>query len=386
MQIEIKERPIKNGNRSLYLEYYENGFRKKVSLNLYLIPDDAPNAKRINEHVYKLAQEIRSEKILHPGSLEEKKPTDECCNKKITWLEWCDEYIQYSISCKNCKKMLDQKKGVRKRIAEFLELNKTPKLLLKDVNKKILKGLFSYMRDTYRNKQQIKANDGKLADFTLLLFEETIKAMLNKAIRDGLLNSNPIKDLNRAERFHAPDKHREFLTAEELHKFLEVQTESTNEELVRRAFGFSSMTGLRLGDIQRLRWSNIMTSGDTKMVSVVQQKTRRAVSVPLNEVALSMLPARPKDGSDCLVFPLPKKADNVAKYVRRIKDKAGIEKDITFHCSRHTAATLAITAGAELYTVSKILGHGSIASTQVYAKVDMKKKFEAVNLTDGIFD
>lgn len=386
MQIEIKERPIKNGNRSLYLEYYENGFRKKVSLNLYLIPDDAPNAKRINEHVYKLAQEIRSEKILHPGSLEEKKPTDECCNKKITWLEWCDEYIQYSISCKNCKKMLDQKKGVRKRIAEFLELNKTPKLLLKDVNKKILKGLFSYMRDTYRNKQQIKANDGKLADFTLLLFEETIKAMLNKAIRDGLLNSNPIKDLNRAERFHAPDKHREFLTAEELHKFLEVQTESTNEELVRRAFGFSSMTGLRLGDIQRLRWSNIMTSGDTKMVSVVQQKTRRAVSVPLNEVALSMLPARSKDGSDCLVFPLPKKADNVAKYVRRIKDKAGIEKDITFHCSRHTAATLAITAGAELYTVSKILGHGSIASTQVYAKVDMKKKFEAVNLTDGIFD
>jgi site-specific recombinase XerD len=76
----------------------------------------------------------------------------------------------------------------------------------------------------------------------------------------------------------------------------------------------------------------------------------------------------------------------VAKYVRRIKDKAGIEKDLTYHCSRHSAATLAITAGAELYTVSKLLGHGSIVSTQVYAKVDMNTKAETVNLTNGIFD
>jgi site-specific recombinase XerD len=61
-------------------------------------------------------------------------------------------------------------------------------------------------------------------------------------------------------------------------------------------------------------------------------------------------------------------------------------KDLTYHCSRHSAATLAITAGAELYTVSKLLGHGSIVSTQVYAKVDMNTKTETVNLTNGIFD
>ena len=82
-----------------------------------------------------------------------------------------------------------------------------------------------------------------------------------------------------------------------------------------------------------------------------------------------------------------KKADGVAKYVRRISEKAGITgKDVTFHCSRHTAATLAISAGAELYSVSKILGHGSMASTQVYAKVNLEKKIEAVNLTKGVFD
>ena len=62
-----------------------------------------------------------------------------------------------------------------------------------------------------------------------------------------------------------------------------------------------------------------------------------------------------------------------------------IDKHITYHCSRHTAATLAISAGAELYSVSKILGHRNLVSTQVYAKVNLEKKMEAVNLTRGLF-
>ena len=63
-----------------------------------------------------------------------------------------------------------------------------------------------------------------------------------------------------------------------------------------------------------------------------------------------------------------------------------IDKHITYHCSRHTAATLAISAGAELYSVSKILGHRSLVSTQVYAKVNLEKKMEAVKLTNGVFE
>ena len=75
----------------------------------------------------------------------------------------------------------------------------------------------------------------------------------------------------------------------------------------------------------------------------------------------------------------------VEKYVRRIRDKAGITgKELTYHCSRHTAATLAISAGAELYSVSKILGHRNLVSTQVYAKVNLEKKMEAVNLANGV--
>ena len=84
------------------------------------------------------------------------------------------------------------------------------------------------MRNKYRNKRQIKTNRGRLADYTLLLFEETVKAIFNKAMREGLVKFNPVHSLNKLERFHAPDKHREYLTPEELTRFLAVEAECEN--------------------------------------------------------------------------------------------------------------------------------------------------------------
>ena len=387
MKVEIKERKLTAGNRSLYLEYYEKGFRKKENLHLYLVPDDAPNARKINGQTYNKAREIQAQRILNPPSFEskKKKPEENERAKTMTWLQWCDDYIQSAIDSENCKKMIQHKEVVRKRIAAYLKQIRKPDILLKDVNRDTISGLFKYMREDYRNPGQIKADGGKLADFTLVLFEETVKAIFNKAVRDGLIPFNPVQDLAKEERFHVPDKHREYLTTDELKRFLAVETQTRAEQTVQKAFGFSCMTGLRLGDMQRLRWSDIKTIGEVQAVSIIQHKTKRLVTVPLNELALSLLPPRPDNGEDGIIFPLVKKPDNVAKYVRRIKEKAGIEKDFTYHSSRHSAATLAITAGAELYSVSKILGHGSIVSTQVYASVNMEKKTEAVNLANGIF-
>ena len=145
------------------------------------------------------------------------------------------------------------------------------------------------------------------------------------------------------------------------------------------------MTGLRLGDMQRLRWGDIKPMGDGWAVSIVQHKTGSPVTVPLNELALSLLPPRPED-EDENVFRLPKRSGVITKYVRSIRDKAGITgKELTYHCSRHTAATLAISAGAELYSVSKILGHRNLVSTQFYAKVSLDKKTVRVNLSRGGF-
>lgn len=389
MNIEIKERPLKNGNRSLYLEYYETGFRKREKLSLYLLPDDAPKAKSLNRKTLDKAREIRAERILNPPTFQkeedEKETKGDPRRETMTWLAWCGEYVLWSRECGNCKKMMQHKELVRKRIAAYLKRTDQTDILLKDVGKDEVSGLFDYMRNKYRNKRQIKIGGGKLADYTLLLFEETVKAMFNKAVRDELITFNPVHCLTKQERFHAPDKHREYLTPDELTRFLAVETECENERAVQLAFGLSSMTGLRLGDMQHLTWGDIKDMDGIPTISIIQRKTKRQVVIPLNEMAQSLLPERKDSNPNSLVFHLVKKSDNISKYVRRIKDKAGIEKDLTYHCSRHTTATLAITAGADISAVKDVLGHGSIKSTEVYAKVALEKKIEAVSLFNGVF-
>ena len=383
MKVEIKERALKGGNRGLYLEYYEKGFRKRENLHLYLIPEDAPNAKGINKRTYLKAMAVRSDRILNPPEFG-KKPEDgiDCTT---TWLEWCDEYIRYSAGCGNGESAMQHKMTVRKRIKEYLDRIGRTNILLKDVTTEVIRGLYDHMRNDYRNPGQIKVREGRLSDYSLRHFGETVNALFNKALREGRIGYNPLRGLNTLERFHVPDKHREYLTPDELTRFLAVEPATETERQVQKAFGFSCMTGLRLGDVQRLRWGDIKPMGDGWAVSIVQQKTGNPVTVPLNELAISLLPQRPEN-EDENVFRLPGKSGRVTKYVRSIRDKAGITgKELTYHCSRHTAATLAISAGAELYSVSKILGHRNLVSTQVYAKVNLDKKIETVNLTKGVF-
>lgn len=196
--------------------------------------------------------------------------------------------------------MIQHKDVVRRRIEAYLKRAKKTDVLLKDVDRDLVSGLFGYMR-SYRNRKQIRTNGGRLAAYTLVLFEETVKAIFNKAVRDGLIAYNPIQDLSKEERFHAPDKHREYLTADELKRFLSVEPQTFMEEVVQRAFGFSCMTGLRLGDMQRLRWSDIKDVNGVLMVSLIQHKTKRPVAVPLNALAISLLPPRPEDGKDGII-------------------------------------------------------------------------------------
>ena len=383
MKVEIKERSLKGGNRGLYLEYYEKGFRKRENLHLYLIPDNAPDAKGINKRTYLKAMAVRSDRMLNPPDFDKKPVGGIDCT--TTWLEWCDEYIRYSAGCGNGSSAMQHKNTVRKRINEYLDGIGRTDILLKDVTREVISGLYSYMRNEYRNPGQIKVREGRLSDYSLRHFGETINAIFNKALREGRIGYNPLRGLNNLERFHVADKHREYLSPDELERFLAVETSTETEHHVQLAFGFSCMTGLRLGDTQRLRWGDIIPMGDGWAVSIIQHKTGSPVTVPLNGLALSLLPPRP-DNDDQNVFHLPRRSGDVTKFVRRIRNKAGITgKELTYHCSRHTAATLAISAGAELYSVSKILGHRNLVSTQVYAKVNLEKKMEAVNLTKGVF-
>lgn len=152
---------------------------------------------------------------------------------------------------------------------------------------------------------------------------------------------------------------------------------------MKYAFLFCCFTGLRYIDVSRLKWKHITEIGNGEyQIEVVQQKTKEPVYIPLSANAMKWLPDKGYDGRENYIFKFRDRSI-IYDYLKKWAKAAGIEKNITFHMSRHTCATLLIFYGADLYTVSKILGHTSIKTTQVYAKVADEMKRKAVgNIPD----
>ena len=394
MEVRITERRQASGNSTLYIEYYEKGFRRRENLHLTLYPEDGDSVTaRMNRETRRRAEVMRSERILNPPSWlftdkgdEDTGGTADSRAATMTWVRWAQECVERARQDGNVPRQVGYKQAVARHISTFLTLRRQPDLLLKDVRTAHISDLYRYMREEYVNKH-IRKNGGHLAESSLVLFGLTVNAMLNRAVREQIIGINPAGGLDRRERFRVPDTHREYLTAEELRRFLSVETATEQESTVQKAFGFACMTGLRISDMRRLTWSDIKPMDSGQCVSIRQQKTGHWVTVPLNVLALSLLPPGTDQDDGMPIFRLVKNNNCLCTYVRRIKDKAGITgKDLTFHCSRHTAATLAMAANADLSTVREILGHRSAVSTQVYAKVSIESKMAVVNLTDGVFD
>ena len=115
------------------------------------------------------------------------------------------------------------------------------------------------------------------------------------------------------------------------------------------------------------------------------QKTKSPVIVPLGTQAMKWLPERNNASPEDKVFvnaPLICNADRALKHMAK---HAGINKNLTFHCSRHTFATMTLTAGGDIYTTSKMLGHTNVHTTKIYADVVMDKRVDAVNLVNNLF-
>jgi integrase len=167
---------------------------------------------------------------------------------------------------------------------------------------------------------------------------------------------------------------RNFLTFDEIS--LLNNTKCKNED-VKRAFLFACYTGLRISDIINIEWNDIKKD----RLEFRQQKTNNLNYMPLNETAKNILKQHRGNIYDLQnqkIFKLPT-LSLILKYIDEWVKSAGIKKLITTHSGRHTFATLSLTQGVDLYTVSKLLGHCRVEVTQVYAKIVDEKKIEAVN-------
>lgn len=204
-----------------------------------------------------------------------------------------------------------------------------------------------------------------------------LRAVLGMAVDEGLLVRNPIGRL-RKKGGHT-ESERVFLETEELRRLMMTPSKA---DMTRRAFLFSCFCGLRISDLRRLTWDDLMIDADGVRLSIVMQKTGRRLSFRLPKAAVRWLP--PHMNGMKSVFRLPS-AVAVNKQVKRWTAAAGIQKHVCFHTSRHTFATMALTLGADIYTVSKLLGHASVTTTQIYARIVDRKKDEAMRLFDRFF-
>ena len=206
--------------------------------------------------------------------------------------------------------------------------------------------------------------------------------VFNKAVKFGKLKANPFYQLEKSDIFPKPkSSHKLYLTPDELKRFMASDERSPGVAEAQRAFGFACLTGLRISDIKALRWSDIKRNKETNTLVIVQKKTKALNAVPIGNTALSWMP--PKCDDD-FVFHLPAKA-NVDAALKRIAKKVGIEKNISFHCARHTFGILVQAVTGNIETTKKLMGHKSLKSTAIYADVLTNEKVKAVDNTKKAF-
>jgi site-specific recombinase XerD len=190
------------------------------------------------------------------------------------------------------------------------------------------------------------------------------------AIDQEILRSNPIEDV-RYER-KEPAKHR-YISKNDLKRIMETPMSEPRLELVRRAFIFSSLTGLAYVDMHRLYPHHSGKTAEGRLYIRKQRvKTNVEAFIPLHPIAEQILLLYNTTDSSKPVFPLPVR-DMIWYDINQIGVTMDLKENLSYHQSRHSFGTLAISAGLSIESIAKMMGHANIATTQGYAQVtDMK--------------
>lgn len=363
--IRLRTKELADGSKSLYLDIYRNGKRTYEYLKMYLIPETDRNARQQNETTMAAANAIKSKRIIELTSGEAGIVNHK---DKVYLQDWMQTYKENQE--KRDKKVVSQIKSV----AHILKDYAGERFTLDRVDITFCQGYIDYMLTTYRPK-------GKpIAASTRNTYYQIFNGALNAAVRAKRILRNPFNEMDKSEKPKMPESVRSYMTIEEVRALIATPMEN---EKVKSAYLFSCFCGLRISDILRLKWKDIFVDNGQYRLSVAMQKTKEPIYLPLSNEALRWMPERGDKTADEHVFELP---TTVNQLIKPWAKAAGISKRFTFHTARHTFATMLLTLGADLYTVSKLLGHTSVKMTQVYAKIINKKKDDAVNLTNGLFD
>lgn len=363
--VHLRTKSLKDGSESLYLDIYWNGDREYEFLKLYLIPETTKEAKARNKETIAIAMTLKSEKIV---ALQRGEYNFTTTNTKITLLDYIEQERQGYIN-RGSKSYAQNLGSLYSHLKAFAGPNKK----LASVDKKFIRDFVKYLNQCGMRGSSSLVNLTRLGN------------ILNRAVRAGLIEKNPAIMLDKEDKPKSDVRERECLTMDELRRLEAVIISNPRyDTIITNAFLFACFTGLRYSDISQLCWGHIVESpGGGYEIHIQQQKTQSHIVVPLSENAMRFLPSEQNIPQEKVFKHLPSNC-YVNQEIKKLVKVAGICKPISFHCSRHTYATMLLTYGADLYTVSKLLGHSSIATTQIYTKLVDPKRKKAVELIPAL--
>lgn len=369
--IRVRFKKLANGNQSIYLDCYKDGKRTYEFLKLYLIPEVDDAAKMMNKNTLQAANAIKSQRLIEITN-ESAGLSKSLQRSKMLLIDWMNQYKERKAqtSRSDCFAVI-----INKTIRHLIAY-RGDKVTMRQVDKDYCRGYIAYLKS-------VKKADGELLNgHTAHGYYNVFNCALNLAVRENIIPFNPFSKIDADEKIQKPESTREFLTIDEVKTLIKADCK---KESIKRAFLFGCFCGLRFSDIERLRWGDIQSDGDNTILRIIVKKTNRPLTLPLSQTALFWLPKRGDAKQTDKVFDIPSLGNYQNVLLKEWVKSAGITKKVTFHVARHTFATMELTAGADLYTTSKLLGHSNVTTTQIYAKIVDKKKAEAVNLVSNLF-
>ena len=367
-------RVLPDGRDSLYLEYYMgynkvNGVvkinRHKEQLKLYLYTNPrTPIERTQNKETLELAKKIRFERaqqLLESGEGYRLKR-----QRQVDFINYFQTYID-----NYTKKDVVMLKIALQRFKDFL--SDTPEYT------KYLNGIKpdqlsrDMMLDFTEYLQTRSKGEGAKSLY------QRFKKVINYAIDHDVMVKNPCKGVTIKIDENVLTK--DVLSQDEITTLMATHY-NFESPTIRRAFIFSLYSGLRYCDVKALTFGNVDYSN--RLLMFEQHKTKghsanSGVVIPLNDGLLALI-GQPQEGEgkDTLIFPLPShEACNLA--LKRWVTRAGINKHITWHCARHSFATNILSNGANIKTVSSLMGHSSLKYTEKYTRAVDKLKADAIN-------
>ncbi len=361
--LRIKE--LRNGRKGLYLDFYpaiispytgKETRREHLGLYIYAKPKNELETQH-NKETKTLAEKIRARRQLEVQAADfgEALKNEKLQTDLVEYVRVIVEKKGNETSDSNYKAWISAFKHI--------ELFWDKGITFADLDKEEVEAFREYLQ----RKSELAQNT-KSAYFGKFL------AALKQAYLEGFLSVNlgkqvkPIKPV---------ETERGFVTLEELKQL--AQAECLKPEL-KTAFLFSALTGLRYSDIYNLTWGQVQKETDgSHTIRFTQQKTKGVETLPIPNPARKLMGVAGKP--DEKVFPDLKPKMNVWDTLR-LKQwflAAGIAKELSFHAARHSFATIQLTLGTDIYTVSKLLGHKELKTTQIYGKIVDSKKQEAAN-------